>query len=258
MKRLLLASAALFSFVAIASVIAANAQATSQGASKKAPEPAQSWNGYYAGIHLGAAFPHLHLNDIGDGSRSFANAGTAGQGFDASGGGVAFGGAQVGYDFQKDSLVYGLQGDIGWMNLHANKVDPGSTDSQTKVGLNRGMYQNATGRFGKAAGSALFYVKGGLALYDGKESFVTNGSGATHSDTDVFPGWVAGGGAEIHLGSNWSGSVEYLHQGFAYRTFNVVTGTGSFPFEEQLSTDSVSLGFNYRFGGGAAKATAKH
>jgi opacity protein-like surface antigen len=119
------------------------------------------------------------------------------------------------------------------------------------------MYENATGRFGKTAGSALFYLKGGLALFDGRESFSTNGSFQSKSDTDIFPGFVAGGGVEVHLGTNWSGVVEYQHQGFAYRSFNVVTGTGNFPFEEQLSTDSVSLGFNYRFGG-VAKAKAKH
>ncbi|HME57751.1 MAG TPA: outer membrane beta-barrel protein [Terracidiphilus sp.] len=243
MKRLLLVSAALLMIVAIAP--AANSQASSS--QKPATALPWDWNGFYVGGHLGGVWPHLNITDVGYNGYSFAAAGTAGQVFHA-GNTAILGGGQVGWDHQQRSLVYGIEGAFGWMNLNGSTLDPG-TASNTQAGMNAGMYENVAGRFGKAFGPALLYGKGGLALFQGDRTFsseVTDITSITHNS--VFYGYVAGGGVEYHLKSNWFAKVEYLHQGFASQTYNVVTSSGGpWPFKEQFSGDTVNVGFNYKF-----------
>ncbi|MGD0293181.1 MAG: outer membrane beta-barrel protein [Terracidiphilus sp.] len=245
MKRLLLVSAALLMIVAVASCSAANAQSSSS--KKAAPALAWNWNGFYVGGHVGGVWPHLNITDVGSGGSSFASAGTAGQIFHANNKTV-LGGGQVGWDHQSKSLVYGAEGAFGYMNLNGTTLDPG-TGSNTMAGMNAGMYENITGRLGKAFGPALLYGKGGVALFQGNRAFSTTSPSVTSvTNTSVFYGYVAGGGVEYHLQSNWFARVEYLHSGYASQTFNVLTISGGpWPFKEQLSGDTVSVGFNYKF-----------
>jgi outer membrane immunogenic protein len=244
MKRLLLASAALLMIVALAP--AANSQA--QTSQTPALASTLNWNGFYVGGHLGGVWPHLSITDVGSNGFAFASAGTAGQVFHADNTAV-LGSGQVGWDHQHQSLVYGAEGAFGYMNLNGSTLDPG-TSSNTQAGMTAGMYENVTGRLGKAIGPALLYGKGGLSFFQGKETFSTTSSNYTsNTNTGVFTGYVAGGGVEYHLKSNWFAKAEYMHQGFASQTFTVVTnnGAGPWPFKEQLSADTVSVGFNYKF-----------
>jgi opacity protein-like surface antigen len=244
MKRLLLACAALLMIVVIAP--AANSQSShSQG---PAPASAVEWNGIYVGGQLGGFWPHLNITDVGYDGYSFAAAGTAGQVFHA-GNTAVLGGGQVGWDHQHQSLVYGAEGAFGYMNLNGSTLDPG-TASNTQAGMNAGVYENITGRLGMIAGQALLYGKGGLVLFQGDRNFSSEVTDITSiNETGVFKGYVAGAGVEYHLKSNWFGKFEYLHQGYGSQTFNVVTnnGSGPWPFKEQLSGDTVSVGFNYKF-----------
>jgi outer membrane immunogenic protein len=229
-------------------VIAPAAYTQSSPTQKPAPALAWNWNGFYVGGHLGSVWPHLNITDVGYGGSAFAADGTAGQVFHP-GNTVVLGGGQVGWDHQHRSLVYGVEGAFGWMRLNCATFDPG-TASSTQAGITNGMYENITGRLGKAFGPALLYGKGGLALFQGDRYFGSQVTDITSiTDTSVFTGYVAGGGVEYHLKSNWFGKVEYLHQGYASQTFKVVTnnGTGPWPFKEQLAADAVSVGVNYKF-----------
>lgn len=242
MKRLLLVCAALLMIAAIAP--AANSQASPSH--KQAPAIAWNWNGFYLGGNVGGVFPHLNITDVGVGGSAFASAGTAGQIFHA-GNTTVLGGGQVGWNHQQQSLVYGAEGAFGYMYLNGSTLDPG-TASNTMAGMNAGMYENITGRIGKAYGPALFYGKGGMALFQGNRAFSTTSSAVTSiTNTGIFYGYVAGGGVEYHLQSNWSARVEYLRAGFASQTFNVLTSSSTFPFKEQLAADTVNVGFNYTF-----------
>jgi outer membrane immunogenic protein len=212
---------------------------------KPAAALAWDWNGFYVGGHLGGVWPHLNITDVGSGGFSWAANGTPGQVFHANNEAI-LGGGQVGWDRQRGSLVYGAEGAFGWMNLNGSTLDPG-TVTQTKAGMNSGMYENVTGRLGKAYGPALLYGKGGLALFHGKEALSTQSpTYQSNTNTGVFYGYVAGGGLEYHLRSNWFAKAEYLREGFASQTFNLLATTGTFPFKEQLSADTVSVGFNYK------------
>ncbi len=72
------------------------------------------WQGFYLGGHVGGAWAGPDVADtftyVGDPS---FNGGLDGSGF--------IGGAQAGYNIQRDSLVFGLEGDIGYLGLSADK-----------------------------------------------------------------------------------------------------------------------------------------
>ena len=86
------------------------------------------------------------------------------------------GGGQVGYNFQFNQLVLGVEGDISFTDWH-------ETDA----------FGTVRGRLGYAWERVLPYVTAGLAIAD--------------SET----GWTAGGGVELAVSDNISLRGEYLH-----------------------------------------------
>jgi outer membrane immunogenic protein len=86
------------------------------------------------------------------------------------------GGGQVGYNFQFNQLVLGVEGDISFTDWH-------ETDA----------FGTVRGRLGYAWERILPYVTAGLAIAD--------------SET----GWTAGGGVELAVSDNISLRGEYLH-----------------------------------------------
>jgi outer membrane immunogenic protein len=216
-----------------------------------APLPVYNWTGCYVGGHVGGAWSHLDITDVGNAAGfAFATAGVAGQTFSPGNKTAFFGGGQAGCNYQVGQVVFGIEGDLGWMDLKQSVLDPG-TVSNTMVGINSGLYGDITGRLGFAAGPALLYVKGGGAFFNGKETFTTN-SAAFISNTDVstFTGWVAGGGIEYLFAPSWTVKAEYLHFDFGAQTFNVLATGGTFPFTEKLRVDTVKVGVNYLFNAG--------
>ncbi len=211
-----------------------------------------SWSGCYIGGNVGGDWARTRVTDVGTPAGvAFAGAGVAGQSFDVRSSGIT-GGAQVGCDWQAGTIVWGIEGDVGGMGIRGSALDPG-TASNTMVGINSGIYGDIAGRIGIAAGPALFYGKGGVALFGGREVFSTNSAAfISNSDTGTFTGWVAGAGIEYHLQGNWSARLEYQHFGFGTQTFNVLATGGTFPFRERLDVDTVTVGLNYRFGGAIA------
>ena len=200
----------------------------------KAPAPAMvataySWAGPYAGLNAGAAWgrsnqtsePSPGLADPAQipvtlsilvprlqGKRDFDTAFT--------------GGGQIGYNWQVNQLVFGIEGDFNYVGLN-NKfafVAPTSPVTSVSVAQSTSVDWLATvrGRLGVAFNNVLLYGTGGLAV--GEVAFnsairVVTGGGAGDgflnvSASDTRTGWVAGGGAEYGLG-RWSFRVEYLH-----------------------------------------------
>lgn len=85
-----------------------------------------------------------------------------------------FGGGTVGYNIQSGKFVFGLESDLGYMELRNIKVQPNSPGGDTKSQIDGGFYATVTGRLGYATGNFLVYGKGGFALYDGKAQVYDN------------------------------------------------------------------------------------
>jgi outer membrane immunogenic protein len=211
-----------------------------------APPPIfYNWTRCYAGLHVGIARSDVNVVDLGNATHhAFSPLATLGQSFTANDDSL-FGGGQLGCNFQGNGpFVIGLESNLGWMDIGAKVLEPGSVN--TTVGLGPGFYGDITGRLGYAVGAALFYAKGGWASYTGKETFSTN-LPASLSDVGVFNGYVAGAGIEYRLSYSWSAKLEYLHFGLGKQNFFVQSTGGVFQFRENPNIDTVKLGVNYLF-----------
>lgn len=180
-------------------------------------EPVYNWTGAYVGLNGG----------YGWGSSDFSAPFTSGA-FDASGGLV---GGTLGYNYQFNQIVFGLEGDIGASFMKGSSVCGGAFTCQTE----NTWLGTARGRIGYSFGRFMPYVTGGAAFGDIKTT--VNGVGSA-SDTKV--GWTAGGGIEAVLSGPWTAKVEYLH-------VDLGRGGSIFGSDAKFETDIVRAGINYRF-----------
>ena len=154
--------------------------------------PALRWAGLYGGLSAGVAF-----SDEG----GFAGAAT------------------LGYNWATPyNLVYGVEGDIGFMDL----------SSQTsRLGP---FWSTFRGRVGYASGSLLPYVTYGVALVEADNT-------AFRGRDDIQTGWVAGAGVEMTMSEKTSVKFEYLHMDFS--------NSNSFILEDRV--DLIRVGMNMKF-----------
>jgi outer membrane immunogenic protein len=162
-----------------------------------APPPPPLWTGFYAGIHLGAAWVD-HNND----RNTFYDNCAKGceykwgeedpvyysNGWDFNGKGdnsaTAFGGGQFGYNWMPygwTSVVLGIEVDIDGLANNNERTFVGSTydntiyDTPYRTGINTvtvkregGFAGDVTGRLGWTWGPAMIYAKGGFAWLESK------------------------------------------------------------------------------------------
>jgi len=185
MKRILLTAAVVIATGGVAF-------ATDAPAYEGMGQAAHDWSGSYVGLQIGGAFGH---------SRAYIPGGATTDEYDMSG---VIGGYTSGYNWQRDSLVFGIDMDTSLTGLK------GSTSVNCTACFSEvNWLSTARVRLGKTVGSgmgdALLYVTGGLA-YGGTEV----GASGVASEKNVKFGWTAGAGGEIALNENWSAKAEYL------------------------------------------------
>jgi outer membrane immunogenic protein len=215
MRKLLLASAGLCILSAFAPAMAADlAAAPRYTKAPEAPQAVYNWTGFYIGGFGGYASENTSV------------------GPKMSGG---FGGGTVGYNWQTNNLVYGLEADAGGADVNASATAGGvsATSRIDSLGTVRG-------RLGVAVDKVLFYGTGGYAWIDNKLS--VNGFGLTLSDSHFHSGWTVGAGVEAFFAPNWSIKGEYLYRSLGSEDyFGIPSGT--------LNLHSGQVGVNYHFGG---------
>jgi outer membrane immunogenic protein len=197
-----------------------------------------TWEGFYLGVDGGGVWGRDVVSPtIADGG-TFPRTNT----LRSTG---AFGGGTLGYNFQRGPLVFGVEGDLGYMGIGKTLPDVlGGTEIDQ---INSGLYGDATGRLGFAVDRVLFYGKGGFAFFDGKGSTTTGIPGFTVANTGNFTGWTAGGGVEYKIASGWSAKAEYLHFDFGSENASLTGAAGVFPYNNKLTADTVKIGVNYNF-----------
>jgi len=213
---------------------------------KAAPMAAPSWSNCHVGGFAG--FKHMDNTTLFFGPPVFTTPLQLTNGFDATG---AYAGATVGCDYQfyGSPIVIGVEGDIGWSNLHAHTLD--IINPAFHFTLDQSSLATVRGRIGYLAGPGLLYVTGGGAWARLKNSeFVVGGE--FESVELTRSGWTVGGGYEALFAPNWSFKMEYLF---------VNLGTASFPFIAnggitgtshliEVKEHVVKLGVNYRINWG--------
>jgi len=284
-RRFVLASASVIALTSAAS--AADIYRAPEGVSyKDTPYVAVSWSGFYAGVSGGYAWTgkkatvstyakdDIEANGYGSDLSKFTHDG-------------GFGGGQIGYNWQQDRLVYGIEADIQGSNAHGGSTAAVQTDCDARCGLT----SSATGstsldwfgtvraRLGLAvADRGLVYATGGFAYGgvkdrlslttdDSVELGVSDVQHFTSNREDIKTGYVLGAGFEYFILPAWSLKAEYQYLNLgdsarridlSYSTGNKELPTAAVPgpethsFGAGLSSDhsynTVRLGLNYHIG----------
>ena len=219
------------------------------------------WDGRYLGVHAAWAQTRTqsvdHGTPLGEGAFACVPGGSCGQPFEFDGDGWVSG-VQLGRNWQRGGFVFGLEGDLGRIDLQKDALLIRPLTDRDQATVDYGWYGAATARLGLPFERALIYVKGGVAL-----AHITN----TAADLDqvVVPGgpayyvhplsptrasrldagWTLGGGVEYALNPAWRLKAEYLYMDFGSEVSADPDGD---LYEHDNALHIVKLGLNYAFG----------
>jgi outer membrane immunogenic protein len=254
------------------------------------PSSSRPWTGLYIGGNGGYGW--INSSASYSPNDPAAQAGTCGGGkgggrcipqslFHVPGG---FGGGQVGYDYQINSLwVAGVEADYQGANLSGQGASPfrlgysPTTGANTNMTVNQSVSSFGTVRLRMGAApinSLLLYGTGGLAfgktntnfnalsggagtLSSGGFSYTCGAAGTTcfsGSSSNAMVGWTIGGGAEFALSNNFTikGEVLYVDLGSYNATVTATNAGGGRPASFTASMAPVGFvvgrgGLNFRF-----------
>ncbi len=224
-----------------------------------APAPAPvftaiSWHGLYIGVNLGYGWGDSKSSATGvpgilgafDGGAGFTNGGISA---DSRG---LVGGAQIGYNWQFNNLILGVEAEAGYLGLKERQIDgvgDANPQGQGFASARFGAFGTLTARVGFTFDRTLVYAKGGLAIAKVKNQAGDFDAGVidlsdftANSATKV--GWTVGAGLEYAFTNNWRGRLEYQYMDFGdERSTNL---DGDF-FNHRNKVQTVRVGLNYYF-----------
>lgn len=247
--------------LAALAAVSGSAVAADLPAPPPVPAPAipapPTWGGWYAGFNAGAV--------LGDESVSWQ--GTAG--FSARGAAdiansspgqartTGFtGGGQLGYNFQFQSLVAGLEADLQYTGVDGTRSVISQVDLNPYAqSVDSHWLSTTRGRLGFVYGPWLVYGTGGLAVahVGYNDNFLgRHGVGPINSSSNYTAvGWTAGGGAEWMFAPRWSAKVEYLFVDLGSQTDSASTiyaaGVAVITHMHSFTENIARLGVNYRW-----------
>ncbi len=251
MKKILLSTLGL-----IAMGVAAPASAADMAV--KAPPPAPlpviyNWSGFYIGANGGWGDNHSCVDLFNAAGTDFTG------GCRDRDGGLL--GGQIGYRWQSNQFVFGLEAQGDWADLSSSRVSLFNPALSTNVKTDGiGLF---TGQIGWAWNAALLYVKGGAAVTDNSFTILDTVTGAgLVSASATRWGGTLGVGFEYGFAPNWSFGVEYDHlwMGTANNSFTATDPRLVTLLNDRISqdVDMLTLRVNYRFGGYGAPVTARY
>jgi len=168
------------------------------------PIPFFTWTGFYAGAHIGVGWSD------GDG--------------------------QVGFNYQINQWVLGLEADIAGTTI-GDSVSVAVPGAVVTGSGSLDWVSTLAPRIGYAFDRWLVYGKFGGAWAHGSGSVSVNGIQVVSVDQTVS-GWVLGVGTEYALRDNWTAKIEY----------NMMDFGSDGPFADN-KFHVFKAGLNYRFGG---------
>ena len=185
--------------------------------------PAQSWSGFYAGVHGG--FLRADQEVVIDTSPTLLVTPDS-----------TFAGLQIGYWAPLSyNWLYGFEADISFASS--------DTDAATGARTQFDRFGTARTRVGYANGPWLLFASGGLAWSRISINDITT-TFTPINTKQAFVGWSAGLGVEYALSPRWSARAEYL---FVDLGSNAESFFG-LAVNPDISFSAVRLGLNYRLG----------
>jgi len=186
---------------------------------------AYDWNGLYIGAQAGGGWATFDRETLP--TPGFQNS------YDASG---WLAGIYAGANFQMDSFVLGIEGDVNWTNISGDDDGVGGTlDTGTINGLG-----SLRARAGVAMDSLLLYVTAGIA------------AGAVTADNDSGPesisnthvGWTAGVGAELGVTEDIRVRAEYRYYDLGTQDYDFVSVDEA---QYGITAHTVTVGLAFAF-----------
>ncbi|MFY9627238.1 MAG: outer membrane beta-barrel protein [Methylocystis sp.] len=281
MKNKLLSATAIALALATGSALAADLPSRKEAPVYVAPAPVATWTGFYAGLNLGGGWSsqggnnsYLPYADSTFGLGSTPVPGLAPNLFFLPGGGTTgnntggvVGGGQIGYNYQMNQFVLGVETDFqgtsitggnqgNYAGLYASPYPTSATGVLSPLvtgnGGNLGLpwFGTVRGRAGYlVTPTLLLYGTGGFA-YGGVEAF-------QRSNTST--GWTAGGGVEWMFMPHWTAKLEYLYVDLDSSGINGAFTGWQLGNNHHPQLNVVRLGVNYLFNFGApAPVLAKY
>ncbi len=205
-----------------------------------APVPIFSWTGLYLGANIGGARSSGSVTDVITG----ANLNSDSSGF--------IGGGQVGYNYQFNTFVLGVEWDIDGTSISKTSNVVPTAFGNLQASASTDWISTLTARFGFALDHWLLYGKAGGAWVQNTATLSNLTTGGSVSASNTSSGWTAGVGGEWAFAPQWSAKIEYDHvqlDDFSPSTSNVILNDRLILSRH---IDMVKAGVNYRFnwGGG--------
>jgi len=241
MKKILLASVALFGFAGAASAADLPARAAPP-APIVAAAPIFTWTGFYIGGQVGYGW-NANDNDL-DLPAGYFVGGVPFTGFGGDEGDGFLAGVHAGYNYQVGSFVVGLEGDIAGVfgddddDFDGVIIGPGGLPVAYSIPSSSIDWQGSVrARLGFAFDRALVYATGGFA-------FAGLSDGFGDADDDTLTGWTLGAGLEYAFTNNLTTRVEYRYTSFDGD--NVVFDATDFG-DNEIEFHTVRVGLSYKF-----------
>lgn len=283
MRRLSLGLIAVVSTVALSQIASAADMPVKAPVYKAPVVKVINWQGFYVGGHVGygwdpadATFnPVTYVTSVVPTFTPTSNSGPVNLSVSPKG---ALGGLQLGYNWQQNSLVYGLEADFSWAGIKGSSSAPWFVNGNNAAGYPGGITGNVgldqkldyfgtlRGRLGWANDALLLYATGGLAWGHVKTTFSNNNvlvsqplaiipltptqvaalqAGGSASSSSVRWGYAVGGGLEWMFSHNWSARAEYLF--IDLRGSDTLTIVGGSASAGNMSVQVARFGLNYLF-----------
>jgi outer membrane immunogenic protein len=176
--------------------------------------PVFSWTGPYGGLRGGMSFTNGDFNVLGTDSSQHYNGGQIG-GF-------------LGANYQMDTIVIGIEGDLGytWDQKESDFLGSG-------VEAGTDLSGSVRARLGYAFDRALLYTTAG---WTGQRAYIeTSGD----KEDKTFNGWTIGAGVDYAFTDNVFGRAEYRYNDYGSKT---IRGT-----DVDLDQHLVSAGIGLKF-----------
>lgn len=198
-----------------------------------------SWAGGYVGANLGVARYQPEFFDF-EGNHNGTEDGDAVY--------LPLAGVQAGYNFQKDSLVYGIE--LDYIKANEEKSEGGAglcggsaCGSHYAYTSKLDSLWSVRGRLGLVYDKALFYGTAGYGRIKADHAYYDSGQAPDSPDTIHADAFVAGMGVDYNISNQWSTRVEGLYY-FAKKEH---VSQWNEDYAVDPSTGLIRVGVNYKF-----------
>jgi outer membrane immunogenic protein len=256
-SKLILSAAVMVS--AVLGISAASAADLPAPVYTKAPvivDPGYNWTGFYVGGNIGYSWgTSRDTSTVSDAAGTVLFVSSDRSNLDG-----VVGGGQIGYNWQMQSWVWGLEADIQGTGEKGSRAftfpgtpsifAPGLPAIPFALSQKIDWFGTVRGRAGVLVSpKVLLYVTGGLAYGEVDFNETIGLAGFSSSNTNV--GWTVGAGIEGVVAGNWTAKLEYLYidLGTVSGSFTPVAGVITSNYSSHVTDNVLRVGLNYKFGG---------